>query len=160
MQTQEANHLPNEVAAWCTCVSPASAQAGLLQRGLPHGAGPPRPGCSPWSVVVLGSSRPLRLPTVMRPTSRVPATEALITGMWSASSASNTLQGGPGWVAGQGRRRCGAADRTVSCGETGTKLCTPAGAPQHHENAASRDNAYSKWAGTSVDLTSGGWQRR
>jgi len=31
------------------------------------------------------------LPTVILPTSRVPATEVLMTGIWSARSASNTL---------------------------------------------------------------------
>lgn len=45
---------------------------------------------SSWSVVLLGTSRPLRLPTVMRPTKRVPAMVVFTTGMWSASSASNT----------------------------------------------------------------------
>lgn len=33
-----------------------------------------------------------RSPTVRRPTNRVPAIEVLTTGMWSASSASNTLR--------------------------------------------------------------------
>ena len=45
---------------------------------------------SSWSVVLLGTSSPFLLPTVMRPTSRVPAMLVLTTGMWSASSASNT----------------------------------------------------------------------
>lgn len=44
-----------------------------------------------WSVVLLGTSSPFLLPTVMRPTRRVPAMEVLMTGMWSASSDSNTL---------------------------------------------------------------------
>ncbi len=43
---------------------------------------------SSWSVVLLGTSRPFLLPTVMRPTSRVPAMLHFTTGMWSASSAS------------------------------------------------------------------------
>lgn len=74
----------------------ASSQAPPLVHPAQQRPSPSSISRSPWSVVVLGSSRPFRLPTVMRPTSRVPATEALITGMWSASSASNTLQGGPG----------------------------------------------------------------
>ena len=73
-------------------------------------------------MVELGKRRPFLLPTVIRPQRRVPEMLALTTGMWSASSASKTLQSGRVGGGGGGGGGVAAGKRNHGVGHIGVKV--------------------------------------